>query len=168
MKNYYKFLLILFSLIVVGGVDAEIFANGKNEGQRYKAVSVTAGKAYVVASKANTANGHLCVANQKVTIDAEATVYFTPVNGGYVISNENNEYIYKTTDNGWSLSTTTDINDAYVVTIESLQEGGYSLKGIINNLLLGIDNTVEKSSVYSDKTIIQRAMSPLWAIVLSE
>lgn len=105
-----------------------------------------AGLAYAVAN--TTAEGtYLCVANGKVTIDTEAPVYFTAVDGGYAISNAKGEYIFKTGDN-YSLSTTTALTLAYVLNANYV-EGGYTLTGAKGDL--GTDNTTAGSTVYADK-----------------
>ena len=116
----------------------------------------TAGQAYNVANA--TADGNLCIADGKVTVAHNATVYFTAVEGGYVISNKDGEYIFKTTDNNWTLATPTTLADAYVLTVVPV-EGGYTLKGAKG--LLGLDSTTEGSTVYADKN---QEKNGLWTI----
>lgn len=116
----------------------------------------TAGQAYNVANA--TAEGNLCIADGKVTVAKNATVYFTAVEGGYILSNKDGEYIFKTTDNNWTLATTTDAASAYVLTVIPV-EGGYTLKGAKG--LLGLDNTTEGSTVYADKN---QEKNGLWTI----
>ena len=116
----------------------------------------TAGQAYNVANA--TADGNLCIADGKVTVAKDATVYFTAVEGGYILSNKDGEYIFKTTDNNWTLATTTDAASAYVLTVIPV-EGGYTLKGAKG--LLGLDNTTEGSTVYANKS---QANNGLWTI----
>lgn len=83
-------------------------------------------KLYAIANA--TATRNLCISTEKVTVATGAGVYFTAVEGGYVLSNEAGEYIFKTTDNNWTLSTTTDKASAYVLTFIPV-EGGYTIKG---------------------------------------
>ena len=116
----------------------------------------TAGQAYNVANA--TAEGNLCIADGKVTVAKDATVYFTAVEGGYILSNKDGEYIFKTTDNNWTLATTTDAASAYVLTVNPV-EGGYTLKGAKG--LLGLDSTTEGSTVYANKS---QANNGLWTI----
>ncbi|MBQ4392258.1 MAG: hypothetical protein II826_04000 [Prevotella sp.] len=112
-------------------------------------------KLYAIANA--TATGNLCISTEKVTVATGAGVYFTAVEGGYVLSNEAGEYIFKT-GNDWTLSTTTDIASAYVLTFIPV-EGGYTIKGAKG--LLGLDNTDEGSTVYANKA---QANNGLWTI----
>lgn len=116
----------------------------------------TAGQAYNVANA--TAEGNLCIADGKVTVAKNATVYFTAVEGGYILSNKDGEYIFKTTDNNWTLATTTDAASAYVLTVNPV-EGGYTFQGAKG--LLGLDSTAEGSTVYANKS---QANNGLWTI----
>ena len=116
----------------------------------------TAGQAYNVANA--TAEGNLCIADGKVTVAKDATVYFTAVEGGYILSNKDGEYIFKTTDNNWTLATTTDAASAYVLTVIPV-EGGYTFQGAKG--LLGLDSTTEGSTVYANKS---QANNGLWTI----
>ena len=116
----------------------------------------TAGQAYNVANA--TAEGNLCIADGKVTVAKDATVYFTAVEGGYILSNKDGEYIFKTTDNNWTLATTTDAASAYVLTVNPV-EGGYTFQGAKG--LLGLDSTTEGSTVYANKS---QANNGLWTI----
>lgn len=116
----------------------------------------TAGQAYNVANA--TAEGNLCIADGKVTVAKDATVYFTAVEGGYILSNKDGEYIFKTTDNNWTLATTTDAASAYVLTVNPV-EGGYTFQGAKG--LLGLDSTAEGSTVYANKS---QANNGLWTI----
>jgi len=103
------------------------------------------GKPYIVANK--TASGALKIATTSVTVGSDAFVYFTAVDGGYVLSNERNEYILKTSDNNWTLSTTETKGDAYIVTIIPV-DGGFTIHG--EKGLFGTDNTDAGSSVYAN------------------
>ncbi len=105
------------------------------------------GQAYLVAN--TTADGNLSVSESGVTVVKDAKVYFTAVDGGYVISNENGDYIYKTTDNNWTLSTTKSVDEAYVVNF-SIADGTYTIQGAKGTF--GTDNTEENSAVYADKS----------------
>ena len=106
------------------------------------------GKAYTIANI--TIDGNLCVGDNKVTVDKNAEVYFTAVNGGYAISNEEGEYIFKTTTNTWTLATTTELAKAYVLSVNPV-EGGYTIQG--KNGLLGTDATNAGATVFADKSI---------------
>ena len=114
-----------------------------------------ADKAYAIANA--TATGNLCITEGKVSVAKDATVYFTAVEGGYVLSNEAGDYIFKT-DNDWTLSTTKEIASAYVVTIVPV-EGGYTIKGAKG--LFGLDSTDEGSTVYANKS---QDKNGLWTI----
>ena len=129
---------------------AKAAINAAKTEEEVKAVTVAAnapveGKAYEIAN--TTAEGNLSVANSAVTIANGAKVYFTAVEGGYAISSENGEYIFKTSD-GWTLSTTTEISEAYVLNV-NIVEGGYTISG--NKGLLGTDSRSEGAVVYADK-----------------
>ena len=104
-------------------------------------------KAYAIAN--TTATGNLSIETEAIKVKADATVYFTAVEGGYVLSNETGDYILKTTDNNWTLSTTTDIAEAYKVNF-NIVEGGYTIQG--EKGLFGLDNADEGSAVYANKT----------------
>lgn len=125
----------------------------------YEATEVAkpvAGKAYVVANA--TAEGNLAVTTEKVSVETDAFVYFTEVEGGYAISNENGEYIFKTTGNTWTLSSTENLAEAYVLTVVPVA-GGYTLKGA--NGLIGLDGTAAGSSCYANKA---QSNNGLWTI----
>ena len=125
----------------------------------YEAAEVSkpeAGKAYFVANA--TATGNLNVAAGKVTVASGAWVYFTEVEGGYAISNEKGEYIFKTTGNTWTLSSTENLAEAYVLTVVPVA-GGYTLKGA--NGLIGLDSTDEGSACYANKA---QSNNGLWTI----
>ena len=94
----------------------------------------------------------------QVALAEDAKVFFTAVEGGYVLSNADGEYIYKTTGNGWTLATTSNIEEAYVLNF-NVVEGGYTIQGA--NGLFGTDNIEAGSAVYADKTI---ASNGLWTI----
>ena len=115
------------------------------------------GQAYIIAN--TTAEGNLCVADGAVTVAADAAVFFTAVEGGYAISNADGEYIFKTTDNDWTLSTTTDLAQTYVLTV-NIVDGGYSITGAKGTL--GTDTTAAGSTVYADKGI---GNNGVWTIV---
>ena len=115
-----------------------------------------AGKPYYVAN--TTATGNLCIANGNVTVATDAEVYFTEVEGGFVLSNKANEYIFKTAANNWTLSTTTNKDEAYVVNFK-LNDGAYTIQGAKG--LFGLDNTTEGSTVYANKT---QSNNGLWTI----
>ena len=114
-----------------------------------------ADKAYAIANA--TATGNLCITEGKVSVAKDAKVFFTAVEGGYVLSNEAGDYIFKT-DNDWTLSTTKEIASAYVVTIVPV-EGGYTIKGAKG--LFGLDSTDEGSTVYANKA---QSNNGLWTI----
>ena len=118
----------------------------------------TEGKAYYIANK--TAEGNLCIGTEKVTIAKDAAVFFTKAEGGFVLSNEEGNYIFKTTTAGntWTLSTTANKDEAYVVNF-NLVDGAYTIQGA--NGLFGTDNTTEGSAVYANKT---QANNGLWTI----
>ena len=111
-----------------------------------------AGKAY--ALKNTTADGYLTIGSS-ITVTKYAPVYFEAVNGGYVLANENKEYIYKTTNNYWTLSSTTNKDEAYVLTV-GVVNGGYTLTGANNGPgtagIIGSDATASGSTFYADKT----------------
>ena len=113
-------------------------------------------KPYNVANA--TADGNLCIADGKVTVAHDATVFFTAVEGGYVLSNEAGDYIMKTDGNNWTLATTTEQAGAYVVTIVPV-EVGYTIRGAKG--LFGLDNAEEGSTVYANKA---QSNHGLWAI----
>lgn len=115
-----------------------------------------ANTAYTVANA--TAEGNLSITTESVKVAKGATVFFTAVEGGFILSNEAGEYIFKTTGNTWTLSTTTDAAQAYVVTINPV-EGGYTIQGAQG--LFGLDNTAEGSTVYANKA---QANNGLWTI----
>ncbi|MBQ9363703.1 MAG: hypothetical protein IJT97_09860 [Bacteroidaceae bacterium] len=96
----------------------------------------------------------------KVVLAEGAKVFFTAVEGGYVLSNAatEGEYIFKTTGNNWTLATTTNIEEAYVLNF-NVVEGGYTIQGA--NGLFGTDNVEEGSAVYADKTA---AANGVWTI----
>ena len=114
------------------------------------------GTAYNVANA--TADGNLCIADGKVTVAHDATVFFTAVEGGYVLSNEGGDYIMKTAENNWTLTTTTSQAEAYVVNVLPV-EGGYTISGAKG--LFGLDNAEEGSAVYANKA---QANHGLWTI----
>jgi hypothetical protein len=116
----------------------------------------TEGKAYYIANK--TAEGNLCIGTEKVTIAKDAAVFFTKVEGGFVLSNEEGNYILKTADNNWTLSTTTNKDEAYVVNFNFV-DGDYTIQGAKG--LFGTDNATEGSAVYANKT---QANNGLWTI----
>lgn len=113
-------------------------------------------KAYAIAN--TTATGNLSIETGAIKVKTDATVYFTAVEGGYVLSNEAGDYILKTTANDWTLSTTTDITQAYKVNF-NIVEGGYTIQG--EKGLFGLDNTDEGSAVYANKTA---AKNGIWTI----
>ncbi len=115
-----------------------------------------ASKAYAITNA--TAEGNLSIATEKVTVAKDAAIYFTAVEGGFVLSNDEGEYVFKTTGNTWTLSTTTNIEEAYVVTVVPV-EGGFTIKGA--NGLFGLDNTAEGSTVYANKS---QNNNGLWTI----
>ena len=131
--------------------------NAANEAYANAArVAPKAGQAYIVANA--TATGNLSVATESVTVSTDAEVYFTAVEGGFAISNEAGEYIFKTTNNTWTLSTTTDIASAYVLKVNAV-EGGFTLQGA--NGLLGTDTTEDGATVYANKA---QSNNGLWTI----
>ena len=116
----------------------------------------TEGKAYYIANK--TAEGNLCIGTEKVTIAKDAAVFFTKVEGGFVLSNEEGNYILKTADNNWTLSTTTNKDEAYVVNFNFV-DGDYTIQGAKG--LFGTDNAAEGSAVYANKA---QTNNGLWTI----
>jgi hypothetical protein len=114
------------------------------------------GQAYAIAN--TTANGNLCVANSNVSVTSEAYLFFTAVEGGYILSNSENEYVFKTTSNNWTLSSTTEAAEAYVLTFNAV-EGGYTIQGAKG--LLGTDSTDDGSAVYADKNASKNG---IWTI----
>lgn len=113
-------------------------------------------KAYAITNA--TAEGNLCIATEKVTVAKDAAIYFTAVEGGFILSNDEGEYVFKTTDNNWTLSTTTNIEEAYIVTVVPV-EGGYTIKGAKG--LFGLDTVTEGSTVYANKS---QNNNGLWTI----
>ena len=113
-----------------------------------------ANQAYAITNK--TADGNLCAVSGAglVAVVPDASVYFTAVEGGYVLSNAEGEYIFQNNNgnanNIWTLSTTKDLEKAYVLTV-NVVDGGYTLQG--KNGLFGTDNAVAGSSVYADKGV---------------
>ena len=114
-----------------------------------------ADKAYKITN--TTATGNLCIAEGKISVAQGATVKFTAVEGGYVLSKDS-LYVFKTTDNNWTLSTTKNIAEAYVLTFNPV-EGGYTIKGAKG--LFGLDSTDEGSTVYANKA---QSNNGLWTI----
>jgi len=114
-----------------------------------------ADKAYKITN--TTATGNLCIAEGKISVAQGATVKFTAVEGGYVLSKDS-LYVFKTTDNNWTLSTTKNIAEAYVLTFNPV-EGGYTIKGAKG--LFGLDSTDEGSTVYANKAA---ANNGIWTI----
>jgi len=115
-----------------------------------------AGKPYIIANK--TANGALKIATESVTVGADAFVFFTAVEGGYVLSNANDEYILKTTGNNWTLSTTEEKASAYVISVNYV-DGGFTISGAKG--LFGTDATDAGSTVYANKA---QANNGVWTI----
>ena len=107
------------------------------------------GQPYVLSN--TTAEGDLKVSTESVTVDKGGFVYFTAVEGGYVISNSENEYIFKLGENNWDLSTTTNIEEAYVVTVNFEGDGAYSIHGAKG--YFGTDNTAAGSKVFANKAV---------------
>ena len=116
-------------------------------------------KAYTITN--NTATGNLSINDNTITIEVGATVFFTAVEGGYVLSNAGGKYLFKTTNNNWTLATTESIGEAYVINVNPV-EGGYTLQGAKG--LMGTDNTDAGSSVYANKTA---ANNGVWTIAES-
>ena len=117
-----------------------------------------ADKEYVITNK--TAELALSIGNEAVKIEKEGIVKFTEVAGGWVLSNnaETPEYIFKTTANTWTFSTTANKDEAYVVNF-NLADGAYTIQGA--NGLFGTDNTAEGSAVYANKA---QSNNGLWII----
>ncbi len=138
---------------------AQAVADLKAANAAYAATAVNAPKADVAYAITNaTADGDLGISAEGIKITKNAAVYFTPVAGGFALSNEAGEYIFKTTDNGWTLSTTTDIAQAYVISVNPV-EGGYTLQGA--NGLIGSDATDEGATLYANKA---QSNNGLWTI----
>ena len=117
-----------------------------------------ADKEYVITNK--NAELALSIGNEAVKIETEGVVKFTEVEGGWVLSNnlETPEYVFKTTGNTWTLSTTANKDEAYVVNF-NLADGAYTIQGA--NGLFGTDNTAEGSAVYANKA---QSNNGLWTI----
>lgn len=115
-----------------------------------------AGQPYAVANK--TAEGNLCVIEGKVVIEKDAAVYFTKVNGGWAISSkvkkedetEVEAFIFKTTDNNWTITSTENVAEAYVLNFNMVADGEYTIQGAKG--LLGLDNATAGSQVWANKT----------------
>ena len=106
------------------------------------------GKPYVITN--TVAAGSLNV-GEKITVETDAIVYFTPVNGGYAISNSEGEYIFKTNTGSWDnygLANTAELANAYVISVNPV-EGGYTLNG--PNGSLGTDTAETGAVVYANK-----------------
>ncbi len=116
----------------------------------------TPGQAYIINNV--TASGALKIETESVTIDVNAAVFFTAVEGGYVLSNADDEYIFKTSGNTWTLSTTTTQDEAYIISVVPV-DGGFTISG--EKGLFGTDNTEDGSAVYADKA---QANNGLWTI----
>ena len=117
-----------------------------------------ADKEYVITNK--TAELALSIGNEAVKIEKEGIVKFTEVAGGWVLSNnlETPEYVFKTTGNTWTLSTTANKDEAYVVNF-NLADGAYTIQGA--NGLFGTDDTAEGSAVFANKA---QSNNGLWTI----
>ena len=119
-----------------------------------------ADKEYVITNK--NAELALSIGNGAVKIETEGVVKFTEVEGGWVLSNnlETPEYVFKTktTGNTWTLSTTANKDEAYVVNF-NLADGAYTIQGA--NGLFGTDNTAAGSTVYANKA---QSNNGLWTI----
>ena len=115
-------------------------------------------KEYVITNK--TAELTLSIGGEAVKIAEEGIVKFTEVEGGWVLSNnaEVPEYILKTSANTWTLSTTTNIDEAYKVNF-NLVDGAYTIQGA--NGLFGTDNITDGSAVYANKA---QSNNGLWTI----
>ena len=118
-------------------------------------------QAYAVTNV--TAPGKLNIANEAITIADDASVYITAVEGGFVLSNADGEYAAMTSGSTWSMTTTTEIASAYVVSILPV-EGGYAFKGA--NGIMGLDYGVKATdntdkTVYADKSL---AYNGVWTI----
>lgn len=124
-----------------------------------------AGQPYAVANK--TAEGNLCVGESKVTVEKDAAVYFTEVEGGWAISSkvkkedetEVEAFIFKTTDTTWTITSTENVAEAYVLNFNMVADGEYTIQGA--NGLLGLDNATAGSQVYANKAA---ANNGVWAI----
>ena len=117
-----------------------------------------ADKEYVITNK--NAELALSIGNEAVKIETEGVVKFTEVEGGWVLSNnlETPEYVFKTTGNTWTLSTTANKDESYVVNF-NLADGAYTIQGA--NGLFGTDNITEGSAVYANKA---QSNNGLWTI----
>ena len=115
-----------------------------------------AGQPYAV--KNVDAGINLNVTASAVNISKNAAVYFTEVEGGWAISSDiagegaeaQYEYIFKTTNNTWTLAATENLSEAYVISVNAV-DGGYTLTGA--NGTIGLDNITEGSSCYANKAI---------------
>ena len=115
-------------------------------------------KEYVITNK--TAELVLSIGNEAVKIAKEGIVKFTEVEGGWVLSNnaETPEYVFKTTANTWTFSTTANKDEAYVVNF-NLVDGAYTIQGA--NGLFGTDSAEDGAIVYANKA---QANNGLWTI----
>ena len=114
------------------------------------ALAPEADKAYAIANVTAT-DTYLAFGSESVKLAEEAApVYFTAVEGGYILANADGEYIFKTTNNNWTLSTTTDAAAAYILTFAAV-ENGYTISGAKG--IMGTDETAAGSSVYANKAI---------------
>ncbi len=101
----------------------------------------------------------LNVADNSVNIAKFATIHIIGVEGEWAIANADaSAYIFNT-ENKWTLKTTDDIANAYVVNF-NIVDGGYTIQGA--NGLFGTDNATEGSAVYANKA---QANNGLWDIV---
>ena len=110
-----------------------------------------ADQAYSIVN-VNAAPFGLAISTEMISVAQQSKIYFTAVENEdaptFVLSNENGEYIFKTTNNGWTLSTTNNIDEAYKVRI-NIVNGGYTIQGA--NGLFGTDAITADAAVYADK-----------------
>jgi hypothetical protein len=124
------------------------------DGQAYKIVNNNAEGLSLAVSAA--------FEGSKVHLEKNASIYFTAVEGGYAISNADGEYIATPTSNNWTFEATTELADAYVVSVEPV-EGGYNLSGAKG--VFGTDDVTEGSSVWANKASSQADKNVVWSFI---
>ena len=118
------------------------------------------GQGYIISNN-TIEGGSLCVTN-KATVEKNAWVYFTPKGNGYIISNAAGEYIFKTTNDTWTFSTTTNPDEAYVLTVNRV-DGGYTFSGLRG--IIGSDDKAIGATLYANKAATNNGV---WSITETE
>ena len=119
------------------------------------------GLGYAIGNTNAEEGVNLSVASAGVSLANNAIVFFTAVEGGYVISNNKGEYIATPTADKWTFNVSDNIEDAYVVSVNPV-EGGYNIEGA--NGVFGTDAVTAGSSVWADKAATQSDKNVLWTI----